>query len=342
MWDLRTTSCVRTMAEHTGWVRHVLCDAHTIISGSFDYSIKSWDAGSGACTRTFVGHQGSVNSVAWDADGRRVVSASGDMTARVWDAATGACMYVLRGHSAEVVCLLLVDGCIVTGSDDATVRMWGDDGTCIKQLRGHTDWVTSLHTASKKRIISTSNDSTIKIWSMQDTDKSLIPVSAVVKRHSLQRTTTSVVSGEVTQPVVPPLSFIPPYKDHRRTHSSDPTSRTPTPLGSPLVPPLVSPPLQLHVSAPPSPLPSPSSPLPLSSTPTLVSSPGRPLGHSTPTKPLPPVPPLRNLPHAGDAVVAGAGVGAAVVAAHAVLSSRSITRSSSNDDLAEHIRTARS
>ena len=48
------------------------------------------------------GHGQPVNSAAFSPDGKRIVTGSDDATARVWDAATGVQMAALRGHQGPV------------------------------------------------------------------------------------------------------------------------------------------------------------------------------------------------------------------------------------------------
>jgi WD40 repeat protein len=70
-----------------------------VLSGSFDKTIKLWDAATGTLIRTFEGHSSEVSSVAFSADGARVLSGSNDGTIKLWDAATGA---LTRGSTASL------------------------------------------------------------------------------------------------------------------------------------------------------------------------------------------------------------------------------------------------
>jgi WD40 repeat protein len=43
----------------------------------------------------------------------------------VWDASSGACERVLEGHTDSVNCMaVLPDGRVVSGSEDKTLRVW--------------------------------------------------------------------------------------------------------------------------------------------------------------------------------------------------------------------------
>ncbi|EXK79656.1 hypothetical protein FOQG_15754 [Fusarium oxysporum f. sp. raphani 54005] len=64
--------------------------------GSYDNTVKIWDATTGACLQTLEGHSGWVTSVVFSADGQRLASGSYDNTVKIWDATTGACLQTLN------------------------------------------------------------------------------------------------------------------------------------------------------------------------------------------------------------------------------------------------------
>jgi WD40 repeat protein len=72
------------------------------VSGSYDNTVRLWDAATGAPQQTLEGYSHSVSSVAFSPDGKQVVSGSGDKTVRLWDAATGAWQQTLEGYSHSV------------------------------------------------------------------------------------------------------------------------------------------------------------------------------------------------------------------------------------------------
>ncbi|KAJ6527949.1 putative WD-repeat protein, partial [Mycena vulgaris] len=162
--------CMRIMDGHSAWVKSVAFspDGMYIVSGSYDYTVRLWDAASGAHLGTLKGHSGGVNSVAFSPDGTHIVSGSDDNTVRLWDAASGAHMGTLKGHSRRVRSVAFSpDGMhIASGSDDSTVRLWDAASRAhLGTLKGHSDYVNSVaFSPDGMHIASGSNDSTVRLW----------------------------------------------------------------------------------------------------------------------------------------------------------------------------------
>ena len=109
-----------------------------IITASDDHSINVFSLPTFQLLHCFEGHQGGVWSL--EALENTIISGSTDQTVRLWDLLTGRSTHVFGGHTSTVRCLALVklekvanqDGLltwpeqplIVTGSRDATLRVW--------------------------------------------------------------------------------------------------------------------------------------------------------------------------------------------------------------------------
>jgi WD40 repeat protein len=74
-------------------------DGSQVLSGSYDRTVKLWDAATGRVIRTYTGHTGLVTSVAFSPDGRQILSGSGDRTVKLWDTVTGEVIRTFTGHT---------------------------------------------------------------------------------------------------------------------------------------------------------------------------------------------------------------------------------------------------
>ncbi|MFM6251132.1 MAG: WD40 repeat domain-containing protein, partial [Dolichospermum sp.] len=85
-------------------------DGKTVISGSSDNTIKTWDLGTGEKKLTFKGHSGWVNAIAVTPDGKTVISGSSDRTIKIWDLKTGEETATFTGESLILSCAIASDG----------------------------------------------------------------------------------------------------------------------------------------------------------------------------------------------------------------------------------------
>ncbi|KAJ1916504.1 SCF ubiquitin ligase complex subunit cdc4 [Tieghemiomyces parasiticus] len=79
-------------------------------------------------------------------------------------------MHLLQGHTMSVRTLVGKGRIVVSGSYDATVRVWDVmEGTCLWRLTGHMQRVYSVALADdRKRCMSGSLDSNVRVWSLVD------------------------------------------------------------------------------------------------------------------------------------------------------------------------------
>ena len=117
----------------------------------------------------FRGHTGVVSSVELFGSGR-AVTGSWDRSARVWDLESGSTVQVLNGHEADVTHVATHDSkpLILTSSRDASFRIWDTRHTANDLVfQGHADAVTSALFVDSGRIVSGSDDRTVKFWDMR-------------------------------------------------------------------------------------------------------------------------------------------------------------------------------
>jgi WD40 repeat protein len=144
-------------------------DGTWIASGSFDQSIRLWDAASGTeLLSPLRGHRDYVISLAFSQDRKYIASGSFDKDVRVWNT-TNRETLPLVGHKGSVLAVAFSpDGRqVVSGSSDNTIMVWfAFTGTqSLPPLQGHQKTITAVvFSPDGKRIISGSEDKTIRVW----------------------------------------------------------------------------------------------------------------------------------------------------------------------------------
>jgi WD40 repeat protein len=74
-------------------------------------------------------------------------------------------LYTLKGHKDIVQSMkMLHNGLLVSGSADATMRLWDMDGTCRTCLRNNSDWINTVEELSDGRIACGSNEGIVTLW----------------------------------------------------------------------------------------------------------------------------------------------------------------------------------
>jgi WD40 repeat protein len=88
---------------------------------------RVWDAKSGA-SRPLVGHRDYVVSASWSADGRRIVTGGGgrDKSVNLWDADSGRLLASFAGHQEDVEAVAFYPGGtrLISASEDRTIKVW--------------------------------------------------------------------------------------------------------------------------------------------------------------------------------------------------------------------------
>jgi WD40 repeat protein len=142
-------------------------DARFIASGSYDATIRIWDAKTGRVARR-IAATSLVNGIDFSPDGRSIASGECDHAAYVREVETGRTLRGLRGHTDDVNCVAFSpDGRrLATASFDDTARIWDlDSGHCLHVLAGHADDVNGVHWSPDGALVSTaSDDGTARLW----------------------------------------------------------------------------------------------------------------------------------------------------------------------------------
>ncbi len=152
-----------------GYISCFSPDGMLVATGSLrDNLLRLYFSSSGARIRVMRGHTSAINAIDFSpSSGGKILTGSSDTTLRLWTPGSLE-QVVFRGHKGWVTAAVfsLDNEHIVSGSSDFTVKVWQSDGTLLRTLYQHCDWVSGISRSPvQNSVIATcSHDSTIKLW----------------------------------------------------------------------------------------------------------------------------------------------------------------------------------
>ncbi|KAI0345092.1 WD40 repeat-like protein [Trametopsis cervina] len=152
---------------HDHAVRALAARGRTLVSGSYDSTVRIWDIITGTCKWVLVGHTQKVYSVVLDIHRNLACSGSMDGTVRVWNLSDGQCQHTLTGHTSLVGLLGLSPSYLVSAAADSTLRVWDPDtGELRHTLAAHNGAITCFQHDEFK--VLSGSDGTLKMWDIRD------------------------------------------------------------------------------------------------------------------------------------------------------------------------------
>ncbi|CUA68982.1 putative WD repeat-containing protein alr3466 [Nostoc sp, PCC 7120] [Rhizoctonia solani] len=185
-------------------------DGNSVISGSWDGTIRTWSAHSqDSIGNPFRGHSDWIRSVSYSPLGNIIASGSDDETIRLWDVNTHQQLGQpiqsdSRIHSVAFSpsAKLIASDCYRTYSPHpCTIQLWDVDKrkAASRPFEGHTMLVLSVQfSPDGSRIISGSDDKTIRVWDVERGTTIVGPLkrhTSSVRSISLSPDGSQIVSG---------------------------------------------------------------------------------------------------------------------------------------------------
>lgn len=158
---------LRTLSGHHNSVRAIAAHGDTLVSGSYDCTVRVWRISNGDLVHRLQGHTQKVYSVVLDHKRNRCISGSMDNLVKVWDLHSGTALFNLEGHTSLVGLLDLSHDRLVSAAADSTLRIWDPEtGACKATLSAHTGAITCFQHDSQKVI--SGSDRTLKMWNVRN------------------------------------------------------------------------------------------------------------------------------------------------------------------------------
>jgi F-box and WD-40 domain protein CDC4 len=158
---------IRALTGHQHSVRAIAAHADTLVSGSYDCTVRVWKISTGETVHRLQGHIQKVYSVVLDNERNRCISGSMDNMVKIWSLDTGSLLHTLDGHSSLVGLLDLKSDRLVSAAADSTLRIWDpEQGQCKATLSAHTGAITCFQHDGYKVI--SGSDRTLKMWNVRN------------------------------------------------------------------------------------------------------------------------------------------------------------------------------
>lgn len=155
---------------HLGYIwKMIRFNEEWVISGGRDKSIKVWDA-EGTCIQRLLGHQHSVLCLA-QMNMTTFISGSRDKDVFVWEKKNDGFVLKQRvkSHTASVLALCrITDTLFASAGADHCILLSHLDGTSRGILEGHQSWIWGLQKITDDRLLSWSEDGTMRLWDLTD------------------------------------------------------------------------------------------------------------------------------------------------------------------------------
>ncbi|TFK73960.1 WD40 repeat-like protein [Pluteus cervinus] len=174
LWDLKSQSRqpIQVLEEARDAVQAIHVNSHSVITGSVDGHIRTYDLRMGELRSDFIGHP--VTSVLPTQDNQTLLVTTLDSTIRLMDASTGKMLNKFQGHKNESyrcrACFGHGEGSVLIGDEDGRVWAWDLlDGLILPPNPPPTvhqkviTW-TEHHPTDAGEMITASADGTVTVW----------------------------------------------------------------------------------------------------------------------------------------------------------------------------------
>jgi WD40 repeat protein len=140
-------------------------------SGSFDKTVRLWDANARGGIGVLTGHEAAVQAVALSPDGSLIVSGGSDRSLRLWDVASRKLQVVMTGHNAtiEAVAISPQGDLIASGDGEGRLRLWKTDGTPADSFDSRSPRIRSLaFSPDGQGLAIGGSDGVVRFWNVAD------------------------------------------------------------------------------------------------------------------------------------------------------------------------------
>lgn len=159
----------RTLSGHSDVVSAIAIspDGQTLVSGSYDKTIRLWSLCTGQVQNTLTEHINRITCVAISPDGQTLASGSYDKTIRLWALSTGELLHTLTGRPDRVRYLAFSpNGQMLISSGDWEIKIWAvRTGKLLRILAGNSNSARSIAFSPNGHTCAVASlEGTLELW----------------------------------------------------------------------------------------------------------------------------------------------------------------------------------
>jgi eukaryotic-like serine/threonine-protein kinase len=175
VWDSATGQAMRSFQAHAGTIQGIAysTDGQTLATAGSEgpglTGIKAWRPSTGEHVATLGQTNALVMRLSFALDDSNVAIALDNGTAMVWDPLASKTITFANAHSASAYGAVLRSGILVTGAQDAMVKIWEiSSGRPLASLSSPVSWFLACAISPNlERVAAVGGDGTVRLWDLR-------------------------------------------------------------------------------------------------------------------------------------------------------------------------------
>lgn len=126
IWDIRAGRQMHKLLGHTKWIRSIRMVGDTLITGSDDWTARTWSVSRGTCDAVLACHAGPILCVEYSPLDRGIITGSTDGLLRFWENEEGSirCMKNVTIHTAAILSISAGEHWLGIGAADNSMSLF--------------------------------------------------------------------------------------------------------------------------------------------------------------------------------------------------------------------------
>lgn len=126
IWDIRAGRLMHKLQGHTKWIRSLRMVGDTILTGSDDWTARTWSVSRGTCDAVLASHAGPILSVEQSPTDKGIITGSTDGLIRFWENSEGGmkCAKNVTLHTSSILSVNAAENWLGIGAADNSMSFF--------------------------------------------------------------------------------------------------------------------------------------------------------------------------------------------------------------------------